>query len=122
MKNSTNGKTCKICSTKLIGRNDKLFCSLRCKNYYHLNLRKVTLNVTLKLDAILHRNRSILLELMGKRRKQLKVERLVLERTNFKFTYHTHTHVNKEGKTMHYVYDFGWMQFSNDQLLIVRKI
>ncbi len=114
-------KTCRICSKIIIGRSDKTFCSQRCKNYYHINLRKVTVIATAAIDEILHRNRSILLELLGKHKSQIKIDRLTLEETNFKFKYHTHTHLNSAGKTMHFVYDFGWMQFSNDQLLIVRK-
>lgn len=35
-------KKCKICKKNIVGRSDKLFCSTRCKNYYHINLRKVT--------------------------------------------------------------------------------
>jgi len=115
-------RICKICSRKIIGRSNKIFCSLRCKNYYHINLRKVTLEATAHLDEILHRNRAILLEIMGKKQLKLKVQRLLLESKNFTFKYHTHTHINKEGKTMHWVYDFGWMQFSNDQILIVRNL
>ncbi len=113
-------KTCKICSKTILGRSDKKFCSQRCKNYYHINLRKVTITATANIDEILHRNRSILLELLGKHQPQLKLDRIVLEKTNFKFKYHTHSHINKEGKTMNWVYDFGWMQFSNNQILIVR--
>jgi len=116
-----SAKKCKICSKKVKGRSDKKFCSIRCKNYYHINLNKVTTLATIKLDTILHRNRSILLELLGKKRKQLKINRLVLEQSNFKFKYHTHTHVNKVGKTMHCIYDFGWMEFSDNQILVVRN-
>lgn len=116
-----NVKTCKICSNKIIGRSDKVFCTTKCKNYYHINLRKVTLSATQKIDEILHRNRSILLEVMGKRKTKNKIHSKTLDAKNFKYKYHTHTHVNKEGKTMHWVYDFGWMQFSDDQILIIRN-
>ncbi|WP_142783758.1 LIM domain-containing protein [Changchengzhania lutea] len=113
--------TCKICSKTLIGRKDKLFCSVKCKNYYHVNLRKATDIVVKELDNILHRNRSILLEIMGKRKVQCTVERMVLEKNHFVFKYHTHLHTNSKGKIYHYVYDFAWMEFSNDDILIVRK-
>lgn len=114
---------CKICSKKIVGRIDKLFCSIKCKNYYHINLRKVTNNsmVVLEIDKILHRNRGILLELLGKRKKQLTVERIQLQQKKFQFKYYTHQNVNSKGKTYYYVYDFAWMEFSNDAILIVRK-
>jgi len=112
---------CKICSSLLVGRNDKLFCSVKCKNYYHVNLRKVTENHVKELDTILHRNRSILLEVLGKRKGQITVDRVVLEKKKFTFKYHTHLHINSKGKTYYYVYDFAWMEFSNDEILVIRK-
>ena len=116
-----NTKKCKICKNYVLGRSDKLFCSVRCKNYYHTNLRRVTLKESKTIDAILHRNRSILLEIMGKNQVQKKVERIVLENKNFRFNYLTHYHKNKAGKVYHWVYDFAWMSFSNDTVLIIRK-
>tara|TARA_R110000868_G_scaffold66111_4_gene197191 strand:- start:593 stop:943 length:351 start_codon:yes stop_codon:yes gene_type:complete len=112
---------CKICSKGLVGRKDKLFCSVKCKNYYHVNLRKATAIVVKELDGILHRNRSILLEIMGKRKVQCTVQRTVLEKKKFTFKYHTHQQTNSKGKIYHYVYDFAWMEFSNDDIMIVRK-
>lgn len=114
-------RKCKICSTHFSGRSDRLFCSLRCKNYYHTNLRRVTLVASKDIDTILHRNRSILLELMGKHKSQRKIPRVLLERKNFKFNYLTHFYSNSQGKVYHWVYDFAWMAFSNDEILIVRK-
>ena len=112
---------CKICNNDIKGRKDKIFCSVRCKNYYHTNLRRVTSVEVTTINKILHRNRSILLEIMGKRKSQIKIKRLVLEKKNFHFTYHTHFHINKQGKTYFHVYDFAWMEFSNDEILIVRR-
>jgi len=113
-------RKCKICSTLFQGRKDKLFCSVRCKNYYHTNLRKVTNAVSTSIDSFLHRNRSILLEILGKNKVQIKVPRSVLEQKKFRFKYHTHHHINSKGKMYHYVYDISWMQFSDDQILINR--
>lgn len=114
-------RKCKICSKQVVGRNDKLFCSVKCKNYYHVNLRKVTNGQVKVLDTILHRNRSILLEVLGKRKGQITVQRVVLEKKNFTFKYHTHFHINGKGKTYYYLYDLAWMEFSNDEILIIRK-
>lgn len=113
--------TCKICNKRLVGRKDKIFCSVKCKNYYHVNLRKATTLVVKELDNILHRNRSILLEIMGKNKTQCTIERVVLEKKKFRFKYHTHHHINSKGKTYYYVYDFAWMAFSDDRVLVVRK-
>lgn len=116
-------KKCKICANIIIGRTDKLFCSLRCKNYYHVNLRKATEEALAvnEINAILKRNRSILLELLGKRKTQATLQRIELEKKKFHFKYHTHQHTNSKGKTYHYVYDFAWMAFSNDKVFVIRK-
>lgn len=114
-------KKCKICNKNIVGRKDKIFCSLRCKNYYHVNLRRETDYEAKTIDTVLHRNRSILLEIMGKYQKQLKVPRTVLVKKKFQFKYNTHYHINSQGKMYHYLYDFAWMEFSNDDILIIRK-
>ena len=116
-------KTCKICNKKLKGRADKLFCSRKCKNYYHVNLRSLNSQSkeVKKIDRILHRNRTILQEVLGKNKQQKKINRVVLDHKNFKFDYHTRTYVNAKGKTYFYVYDVGWMQFSDREVLVVRK-
>jgi hypothetical protein len=103
------------------GRSDKKFCSVKCKNYYHTNLRRVTELEVKEIDLILHRNRSILLEIMGKITMQKKIDRTILDKMKFNFNYHTHTTVNSAGKTYVFVYDFAWMSFSDNEILIVRR-
>jgi len=114
-------RKCKICSNAIIGRSDKLFCSVKCKNYYHTNLRRVTNDAVGEINKILHRNRSILLEILGKHKTQKKIKRIVFDRKKFNFKYHTHLIRNKQGKLFFYVYDFAWMEFSDNEILIVRK-
>ena len=119
--NPSTQRKCKICKKEIIGRHDKIFCSIQCKNDYHVKLRRVTNRATKKIDAILHRNRSILLELMGKNTKQKKISRLFLDKKHFNYSYITSFHTNKEGKIVHHVYDFSWMIFSDEEVLIRRK-
>lgn len=114
-------KFCKICQATIKGRSDKLFCSITCKNYYHTRLRQVTHIATKNVDKILHRNRSILLEIMGKHKTQIKLPIMVLEKKKFNFNYITRYYVNSRGKTYNYVYDFSWMIFSDNEVLIVRR-
>lgn len=112
---------CKMCKISIVGRSDKKFCSIECKNNYHFRLRKNTETIAKKIDVILHRNRSILLELLGKDTYHKKLKRLTLAKKKFNFKYMTHYNVNKQGKIYHHVYDFAWMEFSDDQILIVRR-
>jgi len=111
---------CKICKKKIVGRRDKLFCSIDCKNVYHYKLNQATKKVTGKVDSILHRNRSILLEIC-KRKKQIKVKREVLDDKNFKYDFITGFHTNSKNKFVHHVYDFSWLIFSDETVLIFRK-
>ena len=64
-----------MCPTMFYGRSDKIFCSAKCKTAYHEKLNKVTNEATAKIDKILHRNRSILLEILGKKGTYKKVHR-----------------------------------------------
>ena len=114
-------KKCKICKKILRGRSDKLFCSVACKNYYHKHLRKASQKAALQINEYLRRNHSILLEVLGKNKTQIKVYRNVLEQKKFRFKYHTHTHINSKQKVFYYIYDLAWMSFSDDEVLIVRK-
>ena len=110
-----------MCQKTIVGRSDKIFCSIGCKNQYNLKLARVTKKATAKIDAILHRNRSILLEIMGKNSTQKKIYRFVLDKKNFKYSYITGFHVNVQRKTVYHVYDFSWMIFSDEEVLITRK-
>lgn len=114
-------RTCKICKSPIAGRSDKIFCSTTCKNEYHVKLRRATAEVVRETDKILHRNRSILLEEMGKNSQQKKIDRLILEKKKFRFNYFTGSYVNSKGKRYHYVYDFAWMEFSDQEVLIVKR-
>ena len=84
-------------------------------------MRKVTKKASEVIDEILHRNRSILLEIIGKKKVQIKIDRIILEKKKFRFKYHTHFHVNKSGKMYYYLYDIAWMEFSDDEVLIIRR-
>ena len=73
------------------------------------------------IDKILHRSRAILQEILVKKKGQTKVNRIVLSKKNLHFKYHTHFHVNKSGKTYFFLYDIGYMEFSDDEILIVNR-
>lgn len=118
--NPSDRGICKLCKTPFKGRSDKTFCSSQCKSIYSYRLKSATKEATVEIDHILHRNRSTLLEILGKNKSQIKLERAVLDKKKFNFSYITHFHINKQGKMVHYVYDFSWMIFSDQEILIKR--
>lgn len=111
---------CQQCGAEFKGRSDKKFCSVACKNAHHAAQRRDTRDAVAEVDGYLHRNREILATLMGNSIKE-EFDRLVLTRTGFKYEYHTGTYLNKEGKMYRLVYDYAWMDFSDQKILIVRK-
>jgi hypothetical protein len=113
-------KTCLQCGRDMRGRSDKKFCSLNCKNLHHIETRQQIKNVVAETDAYLHRNRTILFTLMGSSNKEI-FDKLVLDRTGFRWEFHTGTYLNKEGKMYRIVYDFAWLDFSDQKILIVKK-
>ncbi|MFT4536012.1 MAG: hypothetical protein ACI9P5_003385 [Saprospiraceae bacterium] len=113
-------RTCKMCKNRLVGRSDKVYCSVKCKTDCNHRLNTVTRIATGDIDDILHRNRSTLLEIMGKNKSQMKIPRNLLDKKKFNYSYITHYHINNQGKMVHYVYDFSWMIFSDQEILIKR--
>jgi hypothetical protein len=113
-------RVCRLCKQPIYGRADKIFCSATCKANYHIKLNQVTITASERIDKILHRNRSILLELMGKNGTQKKVSKLLLDAKKFNWTYITHHHTNVHGKEVRYLYDFSYIIFSDHDVLIRR--
>lgn len=69
-------KQCKLYKKEISGRRSKIFCDQYCKAEYHYRLKKVNNAATEKIDKILHRNRSILLETMGKNSYKKKIYKI----------------------------------------------
>lgn len=117
----TTKKKCLLCKKIVKGRSDKKFCSVACKSNYHSKLRSVNETVTAKIDKILHRNRAILLEILGKSGRTKKVLKLELDKKNFNYSYITGMHINKETKQVFHIYDFSYLLFSDQEVLIYRN-
>ena len=113
-------KQCLSCEAAIIGRADKRFCSTECKNAYNNKIKKASRSEVKEIISYLLRNREILATFMGDSAKET-LDRLLLTRAGFRWEYHTSTYLNKEGKTYHLVFDYAWMEFSDQKILIIRK-
>ncbi len=111
---------CQHCTAAFNGRSDKKFCSITCKNAWHAEHRLATREAVAEIDGYLHRNREILVTMTGNA-SSIELDRLVLTRTGFKYEYHTSTYLNKEGKLYRIIYDYAWLDISDQKILIVRK-
>jgi predicted nucleic acid-binding Zn ribbon protein len=114
------GKECKQCGKPLQGRSDKTFCSTACKNAFSFAQRRRTRDEVKEIDAYLHRNREILATLMGESKKEI-LDRALLTRAKFRWEYMTSIYKNKQGKWYHLVYDYAWMEFSSQTVMVIRK-
>jgi len=112
---------CFVCKKEFKGRSDKKFCTTKCKNEYHRVLRKKTRSAVKEVDDILHRNYSICLEIMeGHNKDKIMIPRIVMEKLGFQFNYCTGIYKNSQNKLYHYIYNYSWMKFSTQDIMLVR--
>lgn len=112
---------CQHCNKEILGRTDKKYCSADCRTRAYLERKKESqIEMVEIINKILLKNRMILAEMMGTN-KQKTVQRLELIKLGFNFQHFTGIYLNKQGKLYHYIYDFAWMEFSNQEVLLIRK-
>jgi len=114
-------KICKVCLKEFKGRTDKIFCSVKCKSKANYESRNKVVFQTEEIDKILHRNYAILMNEMHGVYGSKKINSLILAKQKFNFNYITNYRVNSQGKTFHYVYNYAWMSFSDNEILIIKK-
>ena len=112
-------RKCKFCTASFRGRVNKIFCSTTCKSRYHHDLRRKTRKVSVHIDKILHRNRSILYEIMGEQFIEKRIKKSVLDRKKFQFGYYTSLDSGTE-KPRFYLYDFSYMLKPDNQVIVHR--
>ncbi len=112
---------CPICGDKILGRSDKIFCTPTCKAVYHHRRKLQVMPISRPIISMLNRNWVILQELyeeIGK--KKFFVSLAQLNKAGFHSKYYNTSETNKQGKTYYYIYDFGWMQFSEKEVMIIK--
>ncbi len=112
-------KNCLECNEKLIGREDKKFCSDGCRNAYNNKINKDSTNFMRNINNKLRKNYRILSELNidGKS----KTTRTKLSSKGFDFEYFTSILNTKSGNTYFFVYEQGYMILENDYYMLVKK-
>jgi predicted nucleic acid-binding Zn ribbon protein len=112
-------KSCLECGDKIIGREDKKFCSDSCRNSYNNKQNKDANNYMRNINNKLRKNYRILAELNidGKS----KTTRAKLFSKGFDFDFFTSILHTKSGNTYHFVYEQGYMVLENDYYMLVKK-
>ena len=112
-------KTCLECSDKIVGREDKKFCSDGCRNSYNNKINKDSTNFMRNVNNKLRKNYRILsaLNVDGKS----KTTRTKLLSKGFDFEFFTNILNTKTGNTYYFLYDQGNLSLENDYFMLVKK-
>jgi predicted nucleic acid-binding Zn ribbon protein len=112
-------KACLECNERIIGREDKKFCSDGCRNAYNNKINKDSTNFMRNINNRLRKNYRILSELNVDGKSKTTRSRLISK--GFDFEYHTNVLQTKTGNTYHFLYDQGYMLLDNDFFMLVKK-
>jgi hypothetical protein len=112
-------KSCLECGEKIIGREDKKFCSDGCRNAYNNKINKDSTNYMRNINNKLRKNYRILVELNldGK----AKTTKSKLLNKGFDFDFFTNILNTNNGNTYYFIYDQGYRYLDNDFYMIVKK-
>ena len=112
-------KLCLECNEKIIGREDKKFCSDGCRNAYNNKMNKDQNNLMRNVNNKLRKNYRILCELNPD--EKTKTTRTKLVSKGFDFDFFTSIYQTKTGNTYYFLYDQGYMSIENDGFVLVKK-
>jgi predicted nucleic acid-binding Zn ribbon protein len=112
-------KNCLECNEKIIGREDKKFCSDGCRNAYNNKINKDSTNLMRNVNNKLRKNYRILTDLNpdGK----AKTTRTKLLSKGFDFEFFTSIYTTKTGNVYYFLYDQGYMCLENESYILVKK-
>lgn len=112
-------KTCLECGDKIVGREDKKFCSDGCRNAYNNKINKDSTNFMRNVNNKLRKNYRILsaLNVDGKG----KATKSKLLSKGFDFEFFTNILETKTGNTYFFVYDQGYRVLEGDYYMLVKK-
>ena len=112
-------KNCLECDEKIVGREDKKFCSDGCRNAYNNKINKDSNNFMRNVNNKLRKNYRILSELNPDGKS--KTTRTKLLSKGFDFEFFTNILQTKTGNTYHFIYDQGYLFLDNDFYMLVKK-
>jgi len=112
-------RNCPECSEKIVGREDKKFCSDGCRNGYNNKINKDSTNLMRNVNNTLRRNYRILCEINAD--GKTKTTKAKLAGRGFDFNYFTNLLQTKTGNTYYFVYEQGYMALENDYYILVKK-
>lgn len=112
-------KNCLECGDKIVGREDKKFCSDGCRNAYNNKMNKDHTNLMRNINNKLRKNYRILTELNPEGKTKTTKNKLISK--GFDFDLITSVYTTKTGNTYYFVYDQGYMAVENEGYVLVKK-
>ncbi|KQO29730.1 hypothetical protein ASF10_04260 [Flavobacterium sp. Leaf82] len=112
-------KTCLECSEKIVGREDKKFCSDSCRNAYNNKINKDSNNFMRNVNNKLRKNYRILSELNTDGKSKATRDKMINK--GFDFEFFTNILQTKTGNTYYFLYDQGYRSLDNDYFMLVKK-
>lgn len=112
-------KTCLECSEKIVGREDKKFCSDSCRNAYNNKINKDSTNFMRNVNNKLRKNYRILTELNSEGKSKATRDKMINK--GFDFDFFTNVLQTKTGNTYYFLYDQGYRSLDNDYFMLVKK-
>ena len=112
-------KTCLECSEKIVGREDKKFCSDSCRNAYNNKINKDSTNFMRNVNNKLRKNYRILSELNVDGKSKATRDKMINK--GFDFDFFTNILQTKTGNTYYFLYDQGYRSLDNDYFMLVKK-
>ncbi len=112
-------KTCLECTEKIVGREDKKFCSDSCRNAYNNKINKDSTNFMRNVNNKLRKNYRILVELNTEGKSKATRDKMINK--GFDFDFFTNILHTKTGNTYYFLYDQGYRSLDNDYFMLVKK-
>lgn len=112
-------KNCLECGEKIVGREDKKFCSDGCRNSYNNKMNKDSNNYMRSINNKLRKNYRILQELNTQGKTKISKQKLIAN--DFNFEWITNVLTTKNGNTYYFVYDQGYLFLENDYYMLVKR-
>ena len=112
---------CPICGKSIAGRSDKKFCSIKCKNNYHHPSKNLKGDQIKMVNTFLYQNFKIMESIFSDEKKnKLMVPRILLDKMGFHYPYCTGCYINNQKKLYRYIYNYSWMEFSDQKIMLIR--
>jgi len=119
IKEITMSKVCLECGEKIVGREDKKFCSDGCRNAYNNKINKDSTNYMRNINNKLRKNYRILSNLNAEGKSKTTKTKLLSK--GFDFDFFTNLLNTGTGNTYYFVYDQGYRFLDNDFYMLVKK-